>query len=104
MKGKYTKINAKQAKEMMENDDVIVVDVRNQEEYETGHIKNSILIPLNTISKKAPALLQNKDSTILVYCRSGRRSAMASQQLAKMGYSNIYDFGGIIDWPYEIEK
>lgn len=101
MVSQYQKITPKQAKEIMDIEDVVVLDVREQNEYNTGHIKNSILIPVNEMKTKAPELLKDKQKKILVYCRSGRRSAAASEQLAKMGYTNVLDFGGINDWPYE---
>ena len=99
----YQTIDAKAALEMMENQDVVIVDVREENEYKQGHIKDSILIPLSTINENNQNL-PDKDQTILVYCRSGNRSAKAAKKLANMGYENIYDFGGIIDWPYDIEK
>jgi len=97
----YHKISAKDAKEMMDTQDVIIVDVRTQEEYNEGFIENAILIPNESISG-APSELPDKDAIILVYCRSGKRSKEASDKLVELGYTNIYDFGGIIDWPYEI--
>ena len=100
----YKKISAKEAKEIIESEDVIILDVRTQEEYNEGHIENSVLLPVNDISSKAEEILTDKDAKILVYCRSGNRSATASKQLIKMGYTNVYDFGGIISWPYEIVK
>lgn len=100
-----TKIIASKAKEMMDQDsNIIILDVRTLEEFDAGHIKGAILIPDNEINDKAESTLSDKSATILVYCRSGRRSALASQSLVDLGYSNIYDFGGIIDWPYEIVK
>lgn len=100
----YKKISAQEAKEIIESEDVIILDVRTQEEYNEGHIENSVLLPVNDISSKAEEILTDKDAIILVYCRSGNRSATASKQLIKMGYTNVYDFGGIISWPYEIVK
>jgi rhodanese-related sulfurtransferase len=100
----YKRINAKQAKEFMESEDVIILDVRTLEEYNAGHIENAVLLPVTDISNKGEEILSNKDSKILVYCRSGNRSATASKQLIKMGYTNVYDFGGILSWPYEIIK
>lgn len=95
-------ISSKEAKEMMDGDsDIIVLDVRTQEEYDSGHIESAILIPVDQIADKVESVLTDKDATILVYCRSGRRSASASKELVDLGYTNIYDFGGIIDWPYE---
>ncbi len=98
-----TKISAKEAKEMIDTEEVIIVDVRTQEEYNESHIENAILIPNETIDSE-PAELPDKSATILVYCRSGNRSAQAAAKLADLGYTNVYDFGGIIDWPYAIVK
>ena len=97
----YTKISALQAKEIMESgEEYILLDVRTQEEYDAGHIKGSILIPYTEIETQAPDELPDKDADILVYCRSGRRSAIAAQALADMGYTHVLDMGGIQDWPY----
>jgi phage shock protein E len=97
----YRKISQLEAKEIMESGDpYVLLDVRTQEEYDAGHIKGSILIPYMDIEKLAPGTLPDKDATILVYCRSGRRSAIASQTLADMGYTRVLDMGGIQDWPY----
>ncbi|WP_028043458.1 rhodanese-like domain-containing protein [Candidatus Stoquefichus massiliensis] len=101
--GSYETISAKEAKEMMETQDVVIIDVREESEYQDGHIQNSILIPLSTI-KEGNTQLPDKEQTILVYCRSGNRSAKAAKKLVNLGYEHIYDFGGIIDWPYDIEK
>jgi rhodanese-related sulfurtransferase len=100
----YKKISAEEAKEIIESEDVLILDVRTKEEFNEGHIENSILLPVNDISTKAEEILTDKDAKILVYCRSGNRSATASELLIKMGYTNVYDFGGIISWPYEIVK
>ena len=98
--GQYQKITAEKAKAMIDTKDVIIVDVRTKEEYDISHIENSILIPNETIKNKEPLQLSDKSSTILIYCRSGRRSAEAAKKLIELGYKNVYDFGGIIDWPY----
>ena len=98
-----TKINAEQAKEMIDSPtELIILDVRTKEEYEEGHIEGAILIPDTEIATKAEELLTDKNATLLVYCRSGRRSALASQSLNELGYTSVYDFGGILDWPYEV--
>lgn len=98
----YEKITAKEAKEMMdENSDIIILDVRSEEEFNTGHIEGALLIPDTQITEKAEDTLSEKSATILVYCRSGRRSALAAKDLSELGYSNVYDFGGIIDWEYD---
>lgn len=97
------KISPQEAKNMMdENDSIIILDVRTQEEFDEGHLEGAVLVPDNEINQKAEEILLDKDVTIIVYCRSGRRSALASESLTKLGYSNIYDMGGIIDWPYNI--
>ncbi len=95
------KITAEEAKVMIDgNDDLVVLDVRTQEEYNEGHIENAVLIPDTEISTKAPTVLADQNQTILVYCRTGRRSAAAAKKLVDSGYTNVYDFGGIVDWPY----
>lgn len=100
----YIKISSKEAKEMMDSEEVIVLDVRTQAEYAEGHIENSVLLPVDDISAKAEEVIKDKDAKILVYCRSGNRSAAAAKNLISMGYANVYDFGGINDFPYEIVK
>ena len=101
----YKQISQDEAKEMMTRDDGhIIVDVRRQDEYDEGHIPGAILIPNESIDKERPKELPDLDQIILVYCRSGRRSKEASEKLAKMGYTNIYEFGGIITWPGETTK
>ena len=99
----YTQISQEEAKEMMgKDDDHIVVDVRRADEYAAGHIPGAILIPNEEIGTEQPAELPNLDQIILIYCRSGNRSKQASQKLADMGYTNVYEFGGIIDWTGEV--
>ncbi len=101
----YEQINAEQAKTIMDTEnDYIIVDARTEEEFAEGHIKNAILIPEYEISSRAKKELPDKEQLILVYCRSGRRSKIASEELVKLGYTNIKEFGGIIDWPYEVVK
>ncbi len=99
-KPKYFKISAKEAKALMDGGSVIVIDVRDFSEYNGGHIQNAVCLPLSDITRKAPAVLTDKNAKILVHCESGHRSAMACSELVKMGYTDINDFGGIIDWPY----
>ncbi|AEE15836.1 rhodanese-like domain-containing protein [Treponema brennaborense] len=99
--GGYRKIGAEQAKTMMDSGTPIIVDVRTPAEYEAGHVPGAILLPNETVADKKPAVLNDTNATVLVYCRSGRRSAEAARKLIKLGYTNVYDFGGIIDWPYE---
>ena len=101
----YTQISQDEAKKIMDNEsDFIIVDAREQYEYDEGHIKDAIVIPYTKIEQKAEKMLPNKEQLILVYCRSGRRSKIAAQSLADMGYTNVKEFGGIIDWQYEIVK
>ena len=101
----YQQISQEKAKGIMDSGiDYIVLDTREQYEYDEGHIPNAILIPYTEIEAKAEELLPDKDKLILVYCRSGRRSKIASQSLADLGYTNVKEFGGIIDWKYEIVK
>ena len=100
----YMNITAQQAKEIMDTEEgYIILDVRTEEEYAEGHIPNAILIPDYEIAEKAERVLTDKDQQILVYCRSGRRSKLAAEALVELGYTNIKEFGGIIDWPYEVE-
>ena len=99
----YRKISAKDAKARMDSgDEIIVLDVRTQKEFDAGHIKGAILVPNETIIDKQPKLLPDLDAEILVYCRSGNRSAQAANKLIAIGYTNVVDFGGIIDWPYDV--
>ena len=101
----YEQITAEQAKTIMDTEnDYIIIDARTTEEFAEGHIKDAILIPEYEIADRAEKELPDKDQLILVYCRSGRRSKIASEELVKLGYTNVKEFGGIIDWPYEIVK
>ena len=100
----YQQITQEAAKDMMDQQDVIVLDVREQEEYDSGHIPGAVLLPVNAIGEdSAAAVIPEKDSVVLVYCRSGNRSKTASKGLAELGYTQVYEFGGIQTWPYEIE-
>ena len=100
----YMNITAQEAKEIMDSQEgYVILDVRTQEEFDQGHIPGAILIPDYEIEEKAENVLKDKDQLILVYCRSGRRSKLAAEALVKLGYTHIKEFGGIIDWPYEIE-
>ncbi len=104
-KAMYEIITAEEAKKIMDSgEEYMLLDVREQDEFDEGHIAGSILIPYTEIENKAEEMLPDKDKQILVYCRSGRRSKIAAEALSKLGYSNIKEFGGIIDWPYEVEK
>ena len=101
----YTQITQEEAKEMMKKDDGhIIIDVRRQDEYDEGHIPGAVLIPNESITDKQPEELPELDRIILVYCRSGRRSKEASQKLADIGYTHVYEFGGINTWTGEIVK
>ena len=100
----YVNITAEEAKEIMDTQQgYVILDVRTQEEYDQGHIPGAIVISHEEIEAKAESVLQDKGQLILVYCRSGRRSKIAAEALVKMGYTNIKEFGGILDWPYEVE-
>ena len=96
------KISAETAHEVLASNEVAVLDVRTPEEYAGGHVPGAQLLTLDTISAEtAAAVVPDKEEPVLVYCRSGVRSAEAARKLAALGYRQIYDFGGIIDWPYE---
>ena len=100
----YVNITAEEAKEIMDSEEgYIILDVRTQEEYEVGHIPGATQISHEEIAEKAEEVLTDKDQLILVYCRSGRRSKLAAEILVELGYTNIKEFGGIIEWPYEVE-
>ena len=100
----FTRISMEEAKSMMELDDGhVIVDVRTAEEYTSGHIPGAICIPNETIYKDRPSALPDLDQVILIYCRSGNRSKRSARMLYEMGYTNVYEFGGIIDWDGEIE-
>ena len=99
----YHRISQEEAKQMMAREDGhIIVDVRRQDEYDAGHIPGAVLVPNEIIGTEQPEQLPDKNQVLLVYCRSGRRSKEAAQKLADMGYTNVYEFGGIIDWTGEI--
>ena len=101
----YEQITAEEAKKIMvSGEEHIILDTREQDEFGEGHIPNAILIPYTEIENKAIEMMPDKDKLILVYCRSGRRSKIAAESLAKLGYTNVKEFGGIIDWQYEVEK
>ena len=101
----YKQISQDAAKQMMDEQEVIVLDVREQDEYESGHIPGAVLLPVGTIDEKtASAAIPEQDSTVLVYCRSGNRSKKAAAALAELGYTEVYEFGGINTWEYEIEE
>ena len=99
----YMNITAEEAKRIMDSEEgYIILDVRTQEEYDQGHIPGAIVISHEEIKEKAEDVLTDKDQLILAYCRSGRRSKIAAEALLELGYTNIKEFGGIIDWPYEV--
>ena len=100
----YLNITAEEAKEIMDSEEgYVILDVRTQKEFDQGHIPGAIQISHEEIAEKAEEVLTDKDQLILVYCRSGRRSKIAAEALVELGYTNIREFGGIIDWPYEVE-
>lgn len=101
----YEQISGDEAKALMDSEsEYIIIDARTEAEYAEGHIPGAILIPEYEISEQAETKLPDKDELILVYCRSGRRSKIAAEELVKLGYTNVKEFGGIIDWKYEIEN
>lgn len=100
----YVNITPEEAKTIMDSEEgYVVLDVRTQEEYDEKHIPGAVLLPNTEIEAKAEDMLTDKAQLILVYCRSGRRSKQAAEALVKLGYTNVKEFGGIIDWPYEVE-
>ncbi len=100
----YKQISQEEARKMMEEEDCVILDVRTEEEFNEGHIPDAVCLPAETIGSEAPAQLPDKDQVILIYCRTGIRAAGAAEQLAKLGYTNVYEFGGIVNWKGEIVK
>ena len=102
----YKSVSMEEGLKLMQNDkDFILLDVRSLEEYSAGHIPNALLLTNETFTKAdAEKLISNKDTTIYVYCRSGRRSKQASEKLVNFGYKNVIEIGGILDYKGEIEK
>jgi len=101
----YMNISQKKAKEMMENlEEFVLLDARTEEEFSEGHIPGAVLIPHYEVSEKAEEKIPEKDVPVFVYCRSGNRSKVAAEALVSLGYSEVYEFGGINTWPYEIEQ
>ena len=101
----YQQISQDEAKEMMDSQEVVILDVREQDEFDSGHIAGAVLLPVGSISEATAAeVIPKKDSVVLVYCRSGNRSKTASEKLVELGYTKVYEFGGINTWPYEIEE
>ena len=103
VENQYQQISQEEAKNMMDTQEVIVLDVREQSEFDSGHIPGAVLLPVGTIEEAtAAAVIPEKDSVVLVYCRSGNRSKTASRALVDLGYTNVFEFGGINTWPYEV--
>ena len=102
----YQQITAEEAKKMIDElEDEIILDVREQEEYDEKHIVDAVLLPVGMIDEDtAEAVIPQKDTVVLVYCRSGNRSKTASAALVELGYTQVYEFGGINQWPYETEQ
>ena len=102
----YQQISASEAKDMMDSQtDCLILDVREENEYNTGHIPGAVLFPVGTIDQStAQQLIPDQDTVLLVYCRSGNRSKTAASTLADLGYTQVYEFGGITDWPYDIDS
>jgi len=97
----YVKITADEAKQLMdEAEGFILLDVRTEVEYQESHIEGAILIPDYELAERAPTEVPDKHGIIIIYCRSGRRSANSAHVLLDMGYTHVYDLGGILDWPY----
>ncbi len=101
-KPEYKKILPMDVEKMMDGgDDILIVDVRTAEEFSSGHLKGALNIPVETISDEKPAELPDLDAMIIIYCRTGNRTRTAYEKLAALGYTNVYDMGGIVDWPGE---
>jgi len=100
----YKRITAEEAFEMMQHAQVIIIDVRTRAEFESGHIQGAINIPNEDIGTEPLQELVGFDTTLLIYCRSGARSAQAANKLLRIGYSDVYDFGGVINWPYGLVR
>ena len=103
-KNDFTLINANEAYKMIRNEEVIIIDVRSKEEYDTGHLKNSVNIPHTDIEDEIEDIVKDLNEKIIIYCRSGARANAASSVLAKLGYKNVYTFGGLDSWDYELVK
>ena len=104
MENSYQSISQEDAKQMMDEQEVVILDVREQDEYDSGHIPGAVLLSVGAINEDtAAAVIPEKESIVRVYCRSGNRSKTASLALAELGYTEIYEFGGITTWPYEVE-
>jgi rhodanese-related sulfurtransferase len=103
IRAEYRKISQQEAQEMIDNnDDIVILDVRTQEEFDSGHISNAILLPYDETRENIESIIADRNQTILVYCEIGIRSETAARELVAMGYRNVFDFGGIADWTGEI--
>lgn len=101
----YTRISQEEARKMMELEDGhVILDVRRQDEYDAGHIPGAILIPNESIGTERPEELPDLDQIILIYCRSGNRGKQAAKKLSDLGYTNVYEFGGINEWTGDVTK
>lgn len=99
----YKTINAEETKAIIDaEENIVILDVRTKAEFDDGHIPNAILIPDAKLKEEVEIKIPDKDTKILIYCRSGNRSAKSAKHLIEMGYNNVFDFGGIIDWPYDV--
>lgn len=104
-KASFNNITPEEANKRLESEKgIILLDVRTKEEYESGHIKGSMLIPVDNLKTEAENKLKDKDSPIFVYCRSGNRSVTAANILVNLGYKNVHNLGGINNWPYEVVR
>ena len=100
----YQQITQEEAKNLMDIMDVVILDVRERDEFDAGHIPGAVLLPVDAITAEtASEVIPEEGSVVLVYCRSGNRSKTASERLAELGYSGVHEFGGINTWPYEVE-
>ncbi len=97
----YRLMTPAEAKELIAGPGVVLLDVRTDEEYASAHIPGALLLPYDRIDAGTVSVIPAKDSVVVVYCRSGRRSAIAAKALAALGFSHVYDLGGIQDWPYD---
>lgn len=101
----FSNISHEEAKKRLDSEKgIIILDVRTRKEYESGHIQSSVLIPVDNLKDDASEKLKDKETPIFVYCRSGNRSVTAANILVNLGYKNVYNLGGINDWPYEVVK
>ena len=99
-----TRLDFKASHEMLSSRDVVLLDVREEAEYITGHAVGAELLPVDEITREtAAAVIPSEDTPLMVYCRTGRRSAIAAKKLEELGYTEIYDMGGLVGWPYGLE-